>query len=439
VSLWKRLFGKDDAPPSSEDGDASSSAGGSAATPAATASTAAASSGASEPDPIQKLQQEQIERLARLGKAGGPGVTEALTTLRGSSGSSHQNEVLRTIIAALATAGSELDPLRVACASLLDERGREPEALAMVRDARSVDAMMLAADLHARRGELARAVGAVERVMARAIDTPGARERHERWCAALGRVHHKHSHDDGATVMAAHDEHAASYRLLREVARGGAGAVYQAEDELLGRTLAYKVYHRGAADREQLEREAQTAVRLHGPGVVRVFDADPEQGWIALEWADGGSLRDRLAAARADELLPLLDWLRPLLDALVRVHVAGVVHGDLKPGNVLFAGGLPLLSDFGSASAVAAATVAGTPGYMSPERLGGAATDPRDDVYALGRIIEDALDACDDAGITVAGSELTTVSRIALECLHEAERRPPDAAAVAKLLAPGVG
>jgi serine/threonine-protein kinase len=231
-----------------------------------------------------------------------------------------------------------------------------------------------------------------------------------------------------------------SFRLLREVARGGAGTVYQAEDEILGRRLAFKVYHRVDRDRPQIEREARTAVALRGPGVLRVLDAHPEDGWLATEWIELGSLRDILRAGRVDDALPLGRWLPRLLGALERVHAAGLVHGDLKPANVLFRSlGDPLLGDFGICLPRGAESLAGTPGYLSPERLAGAAADPRDDVYALGRIIEDVLAAREDAELT--GELLSRTSddarmwaRLALACLAPGAERPPHATALATLL-----
>ena len=98
--------------------------------------------------------------------------------------------------------GVPLDALRVACAGLLDDRGRRREALALVASTRSVAGMMLAAELHAAQGELPKAVSMIERVLARAIDTPGAAERHERWSTQLGRRARSETVDDAATVVA---------------------------------------------------------------------------------------------------------------------------------------------------------------------------------------------------------------------------------------------
>ena len=175
--------------------------------------------------------------------------------------------------------------------------------------------------------------------------------------------------------------------LLREVARGGAGVVYEAEDRELGRRVALKMYHRPDRDRPQLLHEARVAVALAGSGLVRVFDVDPEQGWLAMEWAPLGALRARLSD-------PIEAWAPPLAKALSRVHAAGWVHLDVKPANVLFrAPAEPILSDFGTARRRGEASPPGSLGFVAPERLAGRASDPRDDVYGFGRILQEAFEA----------------------------------------------
>jgi serine/threonine-protein kinase len=389
-----------------------------------------------------RAQAEELARLRHVGASDGAEPSEALMLLRRYEGTVFQTRVLHALLEGLGRAGDEpaFDALRVACGGLLAAQGERERALALVAPSRSVEAMMLAAELFAASGDMARAVGTVERVLARNIDTPGAGERHERWSAQLGLRLATAPTEAGATVVGPpRARTSATFRLLREVARGGAGTVYQAEDEVLGRRLAFKVHHRVDDDRAQIEREARTAVRLRGPGVLRIYDMSPTEGWIATEWIERGSLRDILKSGRVGEVLPLGGWLPQLLRAVERVHAADLVHGDLKPANVLFRSpDDPVLGDFGICLPRGETSLSGTPGYLSPERLAGGAADPRDDVYAFGRIIEDVLAAREDAALEPALLESTSEdarhwARLALACLAPADERPANATAVQAL------
>ncbi len=385
----------------------------------------------------------ELERLRRVGRGGGVDVAEAVAVLRHHQGSARQTRVLGALLEGL-TDDPLLDPVRVACATLLDERGDRDEALRLLGPSRSVPGMLLAAELFAATGNLPRGVSMIERVLARDIDAPGARERHEAWSARLGRDTAREADDDGATVVAP-EATTTSFRVLREVARGGAGTIYEAEDELLGRRLAFKLYHRAEQDYDQIEREAHTAVRLAGPGILRIYDADLTRGWLATEWIPRGSLRELLRRGRIDEVFPLARWLPRLVAALERVHGEGLVHADVKPANVLFRSlEDPVLSDFGVCVAAGTPSIGGTPGYMSPERLDGGPAEPSDDVYAVGRIIEDVLGARDDAGLDTSTRSATEdearhYAKVALSCLADASRRPVDAAALARMLAETTG
>jgi serine/threonine-protein kinase len=237
---------------------------------------------------------------------------------------------------------------------------------------------------------------------------------------------------DEATVVGAEGARG-PFRLLREVARGGAGAVYEAEDTVLGRRIAFKVYHRRGRDRSQLEREGHTASRLAGPGVLRVLDADPEEGWIALEWVPRGSVRDMLARGDVAALASVAEWARPLARALARLHAFGIVHADVKPANVLLRDrGDPVLGDFGLARPFGAPGEGGSAGYVSPERLAGRASDPRDDVYGYGRVIEDVLHRLAEHGVRAEDEAVWRA--FAEECIGPDERRPANGAELLKRL-----
>ena len=424
MSFWKRLFGGDDPPKTVPGGDSRD------AMP-----PGAASHGS-------KFNQEQhddrdadapiataavVTRLRRTGQPGGATVAEALAQLRAARGA-RQGQLLAAALDALDAVDSGdtgVDALRIMCASMLSERGSMTRASAVLRHCRDPHGLLLAADLHAAAGDLGRALSAIERVLARDVDIAGASERHARWSALLGRTPPPTA-PAMATVVAPHSHDNNAYRLLREVSRGGAGTVYEAQDAALGRRVAYKVYHRSEHHRPQLLREARATASLYGPGVIQLFDCDADEGWIAYEWAAGGSLAERLRGARVQQLLPLLDWLPPLVRALIRVHRRGLAHGDIKPHNVLFRHtGEPLLSDFGLCHRNGERVHGGTPGYLSPERLQGNTVSFGDDIYALGRIFEDVLDATKGLHHNAATApQRQLLTSLVWRCLGNADQRP---------------
>ena len=348
---------------------------------------------AAPPEPAP--EPTEIERLARCGLEGGPTEADAVESFRRMRGTQDEAAALESI-----TRGADDHPipegLLVAAAAALVDRGEPARAAQLLQNARSPDALLLLSDLEAERGDVPRALSLVERVLLRDIDHPGALERHRRHRETLGLVAERNAAPAQSTMVAAEPE--SPYQLLREVARGGAGAVYEAEDRELGRRIALKVYHEPTRDRDQLLHEVRTAVALAGPGVLRIFDVDPDHGWIALEWAPLGAIRERIRAGDEATLLPIERWLLPLARALARVHDAGLVHLDVKPANVLLlAPDRPALADFGIARRAGEASPPGSIGYVSPERLAKKPADFRDDVYAFGRVLEDVLDAVGDA------------------------------------------
>jgi len=373
VGLWSKLLGHESAPP-----------------PAQPTSPQPPAQPANAEPPVPT----DIERLASFGLPGGPSLDEALATFKRLRTTSDEGAALEALAHAHADRGLAA-PLVVAAASAMADRGEPARALELLQNATSPAALLLRADLEADRGEIPRALSLVERLLLRELDHPGAIERHRRYRAALGLVEGARPDLATSTVVAAEPD--TPYQLLREVARGGAGAVYEAEDRELGRRVALKVYHEPTRDRDQLLHEVRVAVALSGPGVVRIFDVDPEHGWIALEWAALGALRERLRARDFHSLLPIERWLLPLARALARVHDAGYVHLDVKPANVLLVTpDDPVLTDFGIACRVGAASPPGSMGYVSPERIAKQPADFRDDVFGFGRILEDVLDAAQD-------------------------------------------
>lgn len=391
------------------------------------------------PDDSDRRGADEIERLAQTGLPGGPSTEEAIAILRRARGTTREADAVARVQIAMSERPIS-EPVRIASADILAARGDEPAALHLLRDVMSTAGLILAADLFAASGQLPRAVSTIERVLGREIDAPGARERHKRWRASLGGAAPRTGHLDEATIVAA-TQVRGPFRLLREVARGGAGTVYEAEDEVLGRRVAFKVYHGRGNDRALLEREVRMAASLAGPGVIRIFDAGPTEGWIALEWIPRGSVRDLLRAGDASLLAPTLApiarWARPLALALARVHAAGIVHADVKPANVLLRHpGEPVLGDFGIARPGGAPGEPGSPGYVSPERLAGRASDPRDDVYGFGRVLEDVLHAlrANQRSPLAPDADAEAWSALASLCIGPDDRRPADASELVRAL-----
>lgn len=376
-----------------------------------------------EPRPQEKADvPKELARLLRYGQPGGPTKEEALYlfgTLRGTPNEARAASELTR----LSREQTLPEELLLVLGSTLVDRGEVDAAARVLSNVTHSSALVLLADLAEKRGELATALSLVERVLLRDLDHPGARERHKRWRAQLGFDLDRKPVTSGATVVAREPD--APFDLLREVGRGGAGAVYEAVDRELGRHVALKVYHQPERDRTQLAHEARVAVMLEGPHVVRVFDVDPEHGWIALEWARGGTLRDRIRARDVARLLPLERWAVSLATALARVHAAGWVHHDVKPANVLIAAtGEAILTDFGTARRTGEPSPPGSLGYVSPERMQGRASDPRDDVYGFGRVLEDALDVVADDAAAARMRPLAAV------CTGPDEQRPADGRAL---------
>jgi serine/threonine protein kinase len=186
------------------------------------------------------------------------------------------------------------------------------------------------------------------------------------------------------------------YTDVEHIARGGMGDVYRATDTVLGRTVAVKVLadrYAGDADiRQRFKNEGLAAARLSGaPSTVTIFDVGEteEQPFIVMEFLEGGSLEQRLKAGRPStgEILRWLDQAAAALDA---GHAAGVVHRDVKPGNLLLDGHGELhVADFGVASAVGldsltmTGMVLGTSGYLSPEQARGERATAASDRYGL--------------------------------------------------------
>lgn len=181
--------------------------------------------------------------------------------------------------------------------------------------------------------------------------------------------------------------------------------VYQAQDVLLNRSVALKIlYPELSSDPlfvERFRREAQAAAKLSHPNIVPVFDWGEDEGtyFIVMELIDGTSLADVLRGSRTLTASRSAQLIAQVASALGYAHRNGVVHRDVKPGNILITSdGQVKVTDFGIAQAVAsedhlaeAGSVMGTATYFSPEQAEGAAVDGRSDVYSLGVVLYEML------------------------------------------------
>lgn len=197
-----------------------------------------------------------------------------------------------------------------------------------------------------------------------------------------------------------------TYRLERELGRGGMATVYLAEDIKHRRQVAVKVLHpelAAAIGGDRFVREIEIAAKLTHPHILMLIDSGEAGGHLfyVMPYVDGESLQDRLAREGA---LPLHESIRIMdhvASALSHAHALGVIHRDIKPANILLSGDHAIVADFGIARAVEAAGGAkltgtglalGTPAYMSPEQaFEQDKVDGRSDVYAMGCVLFEML------------------------------------------------
>jgi eukaryotic-like serine/threonine-protein kinase len=191
------------------------------------------------------------------------------------------------------------------------------------------------------------------------------------------------------------------YRVQRLLGKGGMGAVYLADDEVLGELVALKVISSAFAADEQamvarFRREAASARKVSSPYVIRIHDlgeARPGLLYLSMEYFAGRTLAEVIAQRGIVPIKDAQDFLSQICSGLDAAHQAGVIHRDLKPSNVLVGErGAVKLIDFGLATTgfgdglTATGAILGTPHYMAPEQVRSKNVDARTDIYALGAL-----------------------------------------------------
>ena len=195
------------------------------------------------------------------------------------------------------------------------------------------------------------------------------------------------------------------YQIQGILGKGAMGLVYDGLDPNLDRRVAIKTILTSKLDKEtarlyslRFGREVRAVARLNHRNIVQVYDfgAEGDLAYIVMEFIQGKELKDYFDANERFDLKKAFGLMIELLDALDFAHEAGIVHRDIKPGNVMIdAGGHAKLTDFGvarvadsgdQAEATRAGAMVGTPSYMSPEQIQGQAVDRRTDIFSAGII-----------------------------------------------------
>jgi eukaryotic-like serine/threonine-protein kinase len=231
------------------------------------------------------------------------------------------------------------------------------------------------------------------------------------------------------------------YRVVRHLARGGMATVWEAEDEVLARRVAVKLLAEHLAQdvgaRERFQREGRAAAKVSDHAhVVTIYDVGECDGrpFIVMELMPGGTVAARIHEARPSHE-QALDWLRQAADALDDTHARGLVHRDIKPGNLLLdEGGRLAVTDFGIArlaheqTLTATGQVLGTAAYLSPEQARGDPATPASDRYALAVVAFQLL----------TGRRPFTAEHFAAQARQHLEAAPPPASSIRPELPAGV-
>ncbi len=223
------------------------------------------------------------------------------------------------------------------------------------------------------------------------------------------------------------------YRILRLIAKGGGGILYEAIDTRLNRRVAIKVLHESVDDdpelRRRFDREARAVAAVRHENIVDLYDigsTEAKRPYLVMEYVDGETLADRLAQEKSLPPRIAAEIVAQMGRALTALHEKGLIHRDVKPSNILLAkdNGQAKLTDFGlvlpednETRLTMEGTLAGTPDYMSPEQVRNPhLVDHRTDVYGLGTVLYESLTGQPPFG----GVQRMTL----LQILHDEPRSP---------------
>jgi serine/threonine-protein kinase len=193
------------------------------------------------------------------------------------------------------------------------------------------------------------------------------------------------------------------YKIKDRLGKGGQGVVYLADHPTLGIEVAVKVLISDNPDfMERFKLDALVLAQLNAPNIVRIYDFDPQEGYLVMEFCRGGDLNDLIKMRRPQPLRRIVALTKQICDALTVAHGRAdpVLHRDLKPGNVLFDNDVPKVTDFGLAKVLGDQTsgltmshgMMGTAAYASPEQLQDASkVDSRTDLWAVGVILYELM------------------------------------------------